>query len=103
MLLCRDYASACMRNDLAVNKINNVIMGYFPSAVCGHLNWCANMPAVDSVETTKSFFYYNTEFISVFFASGAHTLVHTKGNGSSSSLVKQLKSYYEESIRGAQH
>lgn len=97
MLLCRDYASACMRNDLVVNKINNVIMGYFPSAVCGHLNWCANMLDVDSVETTKSFSYL------LVATRGAHTLVHTKGNGSSSSLVKQLKSYYEESIRGAQH
>lgn len=33
----------------------------------------------------------------------AHTLVRTKGNGSSSSLVKQLKRDDEERIGGAQH
>lgn len=32
-----------------------------------------------------------------------HKCTHTKGNVSSSRLVKQLKSYYEESVRCTQH
>lgn len=32
-----------------------------------------------------------------------HKIVLTEGNGSSSSLVKQLKCYYEEGVGGAQH
>lgn len=31
------------------------------------------------------------------------TVVRTKGNGSGSSLVKQLVGYYEESVRCTQH